>query len=228
MMDLQSATADSVDHGTHLALVRRAVIQKIGATGMPEWVGVDPGRDSSWTGWKHHFIDAQLLDAFPGAWRRILENVIANAVDSLGEGDTVIVSTELDAAEELTGRVTVACGMSEAETANLFYTTKPAGTGLGHEPYVTQRAAKHVNKLGLADWIEPIVSLVRQSVPVQQVRVDWSPDEEDPELSTLVIKLAFRGTAQDVVQVEKVVNDALFERIPADVRLHFAFDYIVT
>ena len=77
--------------------------------------------------------------ADPVALRRILENLIANAVDSLVEGrGTVTVSTErLEATEELGVRVTVAdtgCGMSEAETATIFtdfYTTKPAGTGLG-------------------------------------------------------------------------------------------------
>ena len=90
-------------------------------------------------------LRAQLDDNLPSvvadpvALRRILENLIANAVDSLvGGHGTVTVSTErVDVAEELSVRVTVVdtgCGMSEAETASVFtdfYTTKPAGTGLG-------------------------------------------------------------------------------------------------
>ena len=91
-------------------------------------------------------VRAQLADdlppvvADPVALRRILENLIANAVDSLVEGHgTVTVSTERleDATEGPAVRVTVAdtgCGMSEAEARNIFtdfYTTKPAGTGLG-------------------------------------------------------------------------------------------------
>ena len=77
--------------------------------------------------------------ADPVALRRILENLIANATDSLVDGHgTVMVSTEqVDTSDEPVVRVTVTdtgCGMSEAETANIFndfYTTKPAGTGLG-------------------------------------------------------------------------------------------------
>ena len=83
--------------------------------------------------------DVPSVIADPVALRRILENLIANAVDSLVEGrGTVTVSTErMSTAEELAVRVTVADtgrGMSEAETEKIFtdfYTTKPAGTGLG-------------------------------------------------------------------------------------------------
>ena len=108
-------------------------------------------------------LRARLADDLPPvvadavALRRILDNLIANAVDSLVEGrGTVTVTTERlaaqgeslgatsdsyhapqDAPEEPAVRVTVAdtgCGMSEEETAKIFtdfYTTKPVGTGLG-------------------------------------------------------------------------------------------------
>jgi two-component system sensor histidine kinase AtoS len=90
-------------------------------------------------------LRAQLADDLPSvvadpvALRRILENLIANAVDSLVDGHgTVTVSTEaVDTADEPAVRVTVAdtgCGMNEADTKKTFtdfYTTKPAGTGLG-------------------------------------------------------------------------------------------------
>ncbi len=77
--------------------------------------------------------------ADPVALRRILDNLIANAVDSLVQGTgTVTVTTErVDSSEEPAVRVTVAdtgCGMSEEEAAKIFtdfYTTKPVGTGLG-------------------------------------------------------------------------------------------------
>ena len=77
--------------------------------------------------------------ADPIALRRILENLIANAVDSLvgGRGTVTVITERLAAAEEPAVRVTVAdtgCGMSEQETASIFtdfYTTKPVGTGLG-------------------------------------------------------------------------------------------------
>lgn len=83
--------------------------------------------------------DLPSVVADPVALRRILENLIANAADSLVDGHgTVTVSTErVDTADEPAVRVTVAdtgCGMSEAETEKTFtdfYTTKPAGTGLG-------------------------------------------------------------------------------------------------
>lgn len=83
--------------------------------------------------------DVPSVVADPVALRRILENLIANAADSLVDGHgTVTVSTErVDTADEPAVRVTVAdtgCGMSEAETEKVFtdfYTTKPAGTGLG-------------------------------------------------------------------------------------------------
>lgn len=83
--------------------------------------------------------DLPSVVADPVALRRILENLIANAVDSLVDGHgTVTVSTEpVGTADEPAVRVTVAdtgCGMSEADTKKIFtdfYTTKPAGTGLG-------------------------------------------------------------------------------------------------
>ncbi len=74
------------------------------------------------------------------ALRRIVENLVDNAVDSLGSaGGTVAVSTEVIAGqgERPIVRVTVAdsgCGMSEEQVAKVFddfYTTKQTGTGLG-------------------------------------------------------------------------------------------------
>ena len=75
----------------------------------------------------------------PVAVRRILDNLIANAVDSLsgGRGAVTIVTTRVDDAGQATARLTVAdngCGMSDTDVSKVFtdfYTTKPAGTGLG-------------------------------------------------------------------------------------------------
>jgi len=67
--------------------------------------------------------------------RRVIENLVSNAVDSLdGKTGTVTVSTErakgtVRVAVSDTGR-----GMSKAELDRAFddfYTTKPGGTGLG-------------------------------------------------------------------------------------------------
>ncbi len=72
--------------------------------------------------------------------RRILENLVDNAIDSLeGAAGVVTVSTEAVAAEtdQLRVRATVTdtgCGMSEAQRAKIFddfYSTKADGTGLG-------------------------------------------------------------------------------------------------
>ena len=76
----------------------------------------------------------------PVAFRRILENLTANAVDSLqSKPGRITVSTELIVAdgEPPAMRVTVADtgrGMSKEEAGlifNDFYTTKEGGTGLG-------------------------------------------------------------------------------------------------
>ncbi len=74
------------------------------------------------------------------ALRRIVENLVDNAADSLGSASgTVEVSTDLIAGAEGRPivRLTVAdtgCGMSEEQAAKVFddfYTTKATGTGLG-------------------------------------------------------------------------------------------------
>jgi signal transduction histidine kinase len=76
----------------------------------------------------------------PVALRRILENLTANAVDSLqGKPGRITVSTEVTAVkgEPPAIRLTVAdtgCGMSKEEAGKIFndfYTTKAGGTGLG-------------------------------------------------------------------------------------------------
>jgi two-component system nitrogen regulation sensor histidine kinase NtrY len=75
----------------------------------------------------------------PIAVRRILENLITNAADSLdGKPGRVTVSTAMaDTDEGRILRVTVADtgrGMSPEEAARIFehfYSTKPAGSGLG-------------------------------------------------------------------------------------------------
>ncbi|UCF20720.1 MAG: HAMP domain-containing protein [Gemmatimonadota bacterium] len=80
------------------------------------------------------------VSADPVALRRIIENLVDNAVDSLeGEPGTVTVSTELvrGAAAGPIIRIIVSdtgCGMSEGQRARIFddfYTTKADGTGLG-------------------------------------------------------------------------------------------------
>ena len=74
----------------------------------------------------------------PVAVRRILDNLIANAVESMeGPGTVTIQTQSVDEPNRPIVRVTVAdtgCGMSEAEASKIFadfYTTKAAGTGLG-------------------------------------------------------------------------------------------------
>ena len=72
--------------------------------------------------------------------RRIVENLVNNAVDSLSpEGGRVTVRTEMEQGTDgrSTARITVAdtgTGMTEEELERAFgnfYTTKPQGTGLG-------------------------------------------------------------------------------------------------
>jgi signal transduction histidine kinase len=70
--------------------------------------------------------------------RRIIENLVANAIDSLeGKPGEVIISADQHAAPHPMVRIVVADngrGMSEAELGRAFddfYTTKPDGTGLG-------------------------------------------------------------------------------------------------
>jgi signal transduction histidine kinase len=76
----------------------------------------------------------------PVGFRRILENLIANAVESLQSNPgRVSISTEVveRGDESPSIRVTVedtGCGMSKEETGRIFndfYTTKEGGTGLG-------------------------------------------------------------------------------------------------
>ena len=67
--------------------------------------------------------------------RRIIENLVANAVDSLdGKGGTVTVTTEQGKGVVRIAVADTGRGMSKAEldrAFNDFYTTKPGGTGLG-------------------------------------------------------------------------------------------------
>ncbi|MEE2636553.1 MAG: ATP-binding protein [Acidobacteriota bacterium] len=75
----------------------------------------------------------------PVSVRRILENLVANAVDSLQDarGTVDVVTQSCVDGQNLVVRVAVTDtgqGMTEAETAHIFtdfYTTKPHGTGLG-------------------------------------------------------------------------------------------------
>jgi signal transduction histidine kinase len=75
----------------------------------------------------------------PVAVRRILDNLIANAIESHpdGEGLVRIVTARVDDPDHTTVRLTVSdsgCGMSDVDAAKMFadfYTTKPTGTGLG-------------------------------------------------------------------------------------------------
>jgi signal transduction histidine kinase len=75
----------------------------------------------------------------PIAFRRILENLLANAVDALSGAGRIVVSTRvIDRDDDVPAiRMSVADtgpGMSADESARIFedfYTTKPGGTGLG-------------------------------------------------------------------------------------------------
>jgi two-component system nitrogen regulation sensor histidine kinase NtrY len=75
----------------------------------------------------------------PVAVRRILDNLIANAIESHpdGEGLVRIVTARVDDPDHTKVRLTVSdsgCGMSDVDAAKMFadfYTTKPTGTGLG-------------------------------------------------------------------------------------------------
>lgn len=91
-------------------------------------------------------VSLQLADALPAAkidplgLRRILENLVTNAVDALGgQGGMVTVSTAraTDAGQAAAIRIVVedtGTGMTEQELERAFqdfYSTKPGGTGLG-------------------------------------------------------------------------------------------------
>jgi len=76
----------------------------------------------------------------PVALRRIVENLVDNAIDSLESGSgTVTVSTEIVSGEPDARMIRVSvtdtgCGMSAEQKAKIFddfYTTKEGGTGLG-------------------------------------------------------------------------------------------------
>jgi signal transduction histidine kinase len=91
-------------------------------------------------------VSLQLADELPQAkidplgLRRILENLVTNAVDALGgQSGTVTVSTARvsDAGRANGIRIVIedtGCGMTEQELGRAFqdfYSTKPGGTGLG-------------------------------------------------------------------------------------------------
>jgi signal transduction histidine kinase len=80
------------------------------------------------------------VEADPVALRRIIENLVRNAIDSIGaDQGTVTVATDriTDGESRTWVRVTVSdngIGMSEEQKARIFddfYTTKKSGTGLG-------------------------------------------------------------------------------------------------
>ena len=95
----------------------------------------------------HEGVEARLWPELPTALgdelmvRRILENLVGNALDSLvgRKNGTVTVSTERVQSADGSGRVRVTVadtgtGMTEAELNRAFddfYTTKPGGSGLG-------------------------------------------------------------------------------------------------
>jgi signal transduction histidine kinase len=91
-------------------------------------------------------IELRLPDHLPPvradlvALRRIVENLVDNAVESIDGPGTITIAAELAAAEageRARVRITIAdtgCGMSEDQRARIFdnfYTTKADGTGLG-------------------------------------------------------------------------------------------------
>lgn len=90
-------------------------------------------------------IELQLMESLPAVHadlvilRRIVENLVDNAVDSIAGTGTVTVATLLvdEEGERSRVRITVAdtgCGMSAEQRARIFdnfYTTKAEGTGLG-------------------------------------------------------------------------------------------------
>lgn len=82
--------------------------------------------------------DGTVVDADPLSLRRVLENLIDNAIDSLDAGGTVTVRTErVDTDDDAIARITVADtgrGMRadvRAKVFDDFFTTKEDGTGLG-------------------------------------------------------------------------------------------------
>ncbi len=110
-------------------------------TGYPRGAGRVEGGDVARGA--HIALDLALrlppVHADPVALRRILENLVVNAVESLEGGQgTVRITTRLDRGDDgPIVRVTVSDtgrGMDAAERARIFddfYTTKPHGTGLG-------------------------------------------------------------------------------------------------
>ncbi len=86
-------------------------------------------------------VRAKLADGLPPVsadalvLRRVIENLVSNAVDSLdGKNGTVTVSTERGKRTVLIAVSDTGRGMSKAELDRAFddfYTTKPGGTGLG-------------------------------------------------------------------------------------------------
>lgn len=119
----------------------------------------------------------------PIAFRRILDNLIANAIDSLvdGRGTVTITTTTVDSAGQPTIRLTVAdtgCGMTDAETGKIFndfYTTKATGTGLGLS--IVRRLVLDVNGTVSASSHPGGGTVITVDTPFEQVFVP-EPVEE--------------------------------------------------
>ena len=81
--------------------------------------------------------DGVVVTGDPMAIRRILENLIDNAIDSLDNAGTVRVTTAVHGDDERPVRIEVTdtgCGMTDEQRTQVFddfYTTKEDGTGLG-------------------------------------------------------------------------------------------------
>jgi signal transduction histidine kinase len=127
--------------------------------------------------------DLPQVSADPVALRRILENVVRNAVESLrgGRGTVTVAAEPLDGGSARWVRITIrddGCGMAEEQlerASDDFFTTKQGGTGLGLS--IVRRLVMDLHGR---------MSLESRPGQGTTVRVDlpaWHPDEKPGPLA---------------------------------------------
>lgn len=82
----------------------------------------------------HYTPDLPKLCGLKDQWVQVFLNLVLNALDATEEGGTVDISTSLTEGEIRVRVTDDGCGIPEADRGQIFqpyYTTKPAGTGLG-------------------------------------------------------------------------------------------------
>gem|GEM_PF-339298 len=100
-----------------------------------------------------HFADLDVIDCSPGLLNQALMNLVANALDAIGENGVLSISTYLDGGEYVIAVGDTGPGIPEAIRERVlepFFTTKPIGQGTGLGLSITYSIVqKHTGKLDL-------------------------------------------------------------------------------